>query len=322
MTSELSTIQVNNLRARPGKMRILLPFCIAVWAFSAVMSMPCFYIIPNDNSTCHAENSSFCYTIQQFAMRISNDFVNMENLTLFVTPGRHFLVGGIELNNTTNIIIRGILDSENQAEISCVEKSCFSFRKSLNLHIENLVFTDCLSMNEDSDGGAIFVSEAETLNITRCSFINNVVRRIGGALTLHSIKEVQLLQIKFINNSAICGDISCSEVCTASSGALFSSNISSFLVSKSLFTGNSASCLAGCVSVHYSRVIVENSYFIENSVLADPGAGGGLAITSSMAQISGCLFQGNNVPKGFGSFAGGISTLSSIVVVQNSFFFS
>ena len=40
VTSELSTMQVNNLLARPGKMRILLPFCIAVWAYSAVMSMP------------------------------------------------------------------------------------------------------------------------------------------------------------------------------------------------------------------------------------------------------------------------------------------
>ena len=139
-----------------------------------------------------------CLTLQQFA---KSGYSEM-NITLNFTPGKHFIEGGLEFNNTPNIVIRGQLEGLEKPKIKCLLKSCFSIRNSSNVFIENLEFTECFS--EDYDGGAIFVSESEAVNITQCSFVNNFIRRRGGALRLQLIENVHILESQFINNSAIC----------------------------------------------------------------------------------------------------------------------
>ena len=275
---------------------------------------------------CNPVDSTYksCFTLQQFAKRAASAEYFQSNLTLIFVPGKHYLVGGVQLNNTANIALHGLPGNESKPEISCREKSCFTFRNTSSIHIENLVFSECFSDHEDSDGGAIFISVAEALNITQCMFINNTIRKRGGAMLLHLIKSVQIRQSHFINNSAVCHPadnifvlaIVCSGSCIAMSGAIHSINTSLLEIFDSLFDGNSASCYYGSIYVFASRVIVTKSTFTRNRVkTVRSGQGGGLQLETSIVQILDTLFKENNAYKG-----GGICSLLSTLDILNCSF--
>ena len=61
-----------------------------------------------------------CLTLQQFAnsLRISFNITDyfQEDITLNFAPGKHFLVGGIELNNSANIVMKGQLGRITKAK--------------------------------------------------------------------------------------------------------------------------------------------------------------------------------------------------------------
>ena len=199
-------------------------------------------------------------------------------------------------------------------------KSCFTFRNSSSIHIENLVFTECFS--EDSDGGALFVSEADVVNISQCSFVNNYVRKRGGAIRLQQIGRVHVQETSFVNNSAIChpldifsylGSVHCLGSCTqASSGAISAFNVSSFVIIDSLFEGSMALCFSGAVLLSSSHTSVINSKFVQNSVTAALGSGGGLYIDSGSVQISDSIFEQNYADSG-----GAIYSSSSTIYILN-----
>ena len=274
---------------------------------------------------CNPVDSTYesCFTLQQFAKRAASAEYFQSNLTLTFVPGKHYLVGGVQLNNTANIALHGLPSNESKPEISCREKSCFTFHNTSSIHIENLVFSECFS--EDSNGGAVFISVAEVLNVTQCMFINNNIRKRGGAMLLHSIKSVHIRQSHFINNSAVChpadvivlryGYLICSPSCTAMSGAIHSVNTSLLEIFDSLFDGNVASCYCGNIYVFRSRVIVTNSTFVRNSVKAILGHGGGLRLDTSIARISDTLFKGNNADSGGGIY----SSLLTLDILNCSF---
>ena len=217
------------------------------------------------------------------------------------------------------------MEGLQKPKISCKQKSCFSIRNSSSIHIENLVFTDCFS--EDSDGGAIFVSKAEAVNITQCIFINNFIRKRGGAMRLELIEKVHILDSQFVNNSAIChpsdiiisflGLTFCSMSCTASSGAVSAFNITDFLIEVSHFESNTASCFNGAVLLSDSNTDLINNSFVRNSVTASLGQGGGLLVFSGITRLSDCTFEENHAGAG-----GGISSQSSQMDIINCSFSS
>ena len=296
----------------------------AAWAVTPAQSTLAYYIVPNDTTVCNLESSTYeaCLTLQQFANRVNTTDYFQENITLNFAVGNHFLVGGIELNNSANIVIKGQLEGLQKPKLSCKQKSCFSIRNSSSIHIENLAFIDCFS--EDSDGGAIFVSKAEAVNITQCLFVNNFIRKRGGAMRLQLIEKAHILESQFVNNSAIChpsdiisfwGLTFCSMSCTASSGAISAFNITDFLIEVSHFESNTASCFNGAVVLTDSNTDLINNSFVRNSVAASLAPGGGLLVLSGITRLSDCTFEENHAGAG-----GGISSQSSQMDIINCSF--
>ena len=251
-------------------------------------------IIPNDHetTTCDLKTSfcEACCTLQQFAASSSNESFR-ENITLIFAPGKHHIVGGVQLNNTTNVTIKGQIDND-KAEINCRGKNCFSFQNSSSILIEDLVFTGC-----SSNTSVIFASEVEAVSITGCLFINNLVR--SSVIRLESIELVYLLQTQFVNNSAICNSADtlelmiCTSVCLASSGAISAMDISDLQIDDSLFEGNTASCSGGAIALLLSNATILHSKFINNRLAATTGKGGGLYSDSCHLHIAGSIFEDN-----------------------------
>ena len=259
-------------------------------------------IIPNDTTPCDLQTTfcKACFTLQEFATHSSNEGFH-ENITLIIAPGTHYVVGSVQLDNTAYVTIKGQIDNGDKPNISCGRKNCFSFRNASSIHIEDLVFTECFS--EDSDGGVIFVSGVEMVNIIGCSFNNNLVRNSSGAIRLESTKLVYLLQNQFISNAAICNAVEtlvtiCSSVCSASSGAISAVNVSDLQIADSLFEGNSASCYGGAVALSFSNATIVDSKFIKNHAATTAGRGGGLYLDSCHVQIVESLFEDNYAGNG------------------------
>ena len=296
----------------------------AIWTIAPSQSVQSYTIVPNDTSHCNVERQfQRCYTLQQFAEVYEN---LSKDISLSFSPGEHLLVGGIELNNTVNVIIEGQQNNGAKAVISCKENRCFSFYNSSRILITNLVFTKCVG--EDWVGGAIFVNEAEDVSITQCLFVSNSVRKHGGAMGLFLIKRVHIFHSQFINNSALCrqtdaieisGTTYCLPTCSASSGAFSGGYIKLIIIEDSLFNSNKATCGTGAISLKESTIIIQSSTIKDcycRSVIF--GIGGGLAIFSSSLKVTNSSFIGNWA----GQNGGSINALSSTVNISNSIFHS
>ena len=283
----------------------------AGWIANPVQTKEFYLIITNDTSTCDPMFNA-CLTLQQFAF--STEFNSTQylqkNITVIFSPGKHFLTGGIELNNTANVDITGS-EAEQPPEITCKEKSCFTFHNTHSILIQHLKFTECL--NDNSDGGVLFISDAVTVNISQCSFTNNLAHSVGGAIRLQRIESAVVLDCHFVNNSAMCYPFTCSPShCTASCGAIAADSIVSFFIENSKFSSNTAFCSSGAVCSLFSNTSVFDSVFEENN--ATKGAGGGLYVESSEIRIDNCTFA-NNIA---GIFGGAMYIDASYVEVYDS----
>ena len=300
--------------------RVLLLTVTAALILHPITALRSYYIVPSDNSDCNLSMYEACFTLQQFAERVQNNSARyfQENISLSFAPGKHILLGGIELRNTASVDIRGQANNSGKPEVSCTEGNCFSFKNSSKVHLENLAFIECF--NDNSNGGAISVSESDTVNITQCTFTNNIVLKQGGAVRLELVETVHMLQNQFLNNSAFCNqsqvDI-CSPNCTASGGALSVMNVSSLVVSDLYFERNTASCRGGAVDLSFSAINLSNSNFVRNSVTAESDAerGGGLFLVDSILNLVESTFEGNSAFNG-----GGIFSLNSTLDITKSIF--
>lgn len=81
-------------------------------------------------------------------------------MELVFAAGRHFCFGGITFRELNEVTLKGQIDSTGQPQLTCQGLSCFSFINTSKMHIENLVFTKCIS--EQSGGGALNVRQAES----------------------------------------------------------------------------------------------------------------------------------------------------------------
>ena len=317
------------LQTGPGitnpKMQIKIAFFLLFavsWTVNSIHAIRSYYVVPSNSSDCNSEFSTYeaCFTFQQFAERSQNESYYHENITLTFAPGRHLLLGGIEFSNAAHVIVKGQMKNSYKPEISCFGGNCFSLRNLSSLHIENLGFTECLS--EASDGSAIFTSGTNVVNITQCSFVNNIAHMQGGAVRLEFIESVHMLQNQFLNNSAICPQSeihsvsgNCSTSCNTSGGALSFFHISSLVIDTLLFDGNVASCHSGAIALSFSNASILNSRFIRNGVAVNDGFGGGLFLNSSALKLQKSTFEENDADTG-----GGIYSVASTLDIFDSAF--
>ena len=284
------------------------------------------YIVPNNGTPCDPEvNFYTCLTLEEFAENIAVN-KSQENVTLIIAPGKHCFTNSVKLFNKANILITGQSDGISKPEICCKQQFCFLLRNSTNIHIENLVFTKYFS--EDSDGGAILVSDGKLVHIVQCSFVNNVLKNKGGTVRLQFTDRVYIVKSQFINNSVVCEQ---SEIinkirlspCIQKCDPIFNGAISSGLVSllkitDSYFDSNTAPCYGGAIVSAYSNISLYNCKFTKCSTMvsADSTGGGALYITHSNFGAFDSTFDENHS----GYHGGGIFSLKSTAAIQNCSF--
>ena len=314
----------------PSKLKTFLP--VNVWkvclitAVLIITTNQTHYIVPNNSTPCDPEiNFYTCVTLEKFAKHFAAN-ASEENVTLIIAPGKHCFTNSVKLFNKANVIITGQLDGINKPEISCKQHFCFLFRNSSNVHIENLVFTKYFS--EDSDGGAILVSDGKLVHIIQCSFVNNVLKKIGGTMRLQFTDRVYIVKSQFINNSVVCEQ---SEItnkakrsfCTQKNAAMFNGAISSGYVSllkitDSYFDNNTAPCYGGAIASGHSSISLYNCKFTKCSttVSFDSRGGGALYIVHSKLEAFDSTFDENHS----GYHGGGIFSLKCTAAIQNCSF--
>ena len=294
---------------------ILFLVTVVGWIANPVQTKQSYLILNNDTTTCDPMYNA-CFTLQKFARstEINSSQYLQQNMTINFAPGKHFLTGGIELNNTASVVITGF-EAEQLPEITCEKKSCFSFRNTYSILIQRLKFTECL--NDNSDGGVLFISDAVTVNISQCSFTNNLAHSLGGAIRLQRIESAVVLDGQFVNNSVTRYPFTCSSnQFTASCGAIAADSIDSFFIENSKFSSNTAFCSSGAVCSLFSNTSVIGSVFNENN--ATVGAGGGVFIKSSEIRIDNCTFANNSANE----YGGAVYVDASYLEVYDSHFYT
>ena len=284
------------------------------------------YIVPNNSTPCDPEiNFYTCVTLEKFAKHFAAN-ASEENVTLIIAPGKHCFTNCVKLFNKANVIITGQLNGINKPEISCKQHFCFLFRNSSNIHIENLVFTKYFS--EDSDGGAILVSDGKLVHIIQCSFVNNVLKNKGGTVRLQFTDRVYIVKSQFINNSVVCEQSEiinkirlspCVQKCTPIfNGAISSGYVSLLKITDSYFDNNTAPCYGGALASGHSNISLYNCGFTKCSTMVsvDSTGGGALFITYSNFEAFDSTFDESHS----GNHGGGIFSLRSTAAIQNCSF--
>jgi predicted outer membrane repeat protein len=137
--------------------------------------------------------------------------------------------------------------------------------KPISVSIRNSSF---IANFAGSDGGAIHVAVAGSMQIRDSIFMNNVATFSAGAMFLRAGSgEVILVEdCQFFNNTAKVGGAA--EI----NGLGLDSGSSTTIIRDSIFVGNQASFQGGAVSVGHGRLIIDQSSFSQNTAANRGGA--------------------------------------------------
>ena len=131
-----------------------------------------------------------------------------------------------------------------------------NYPNALTLRVLNTEFSDNTVGNRNSEGGAIYTWNVNTVMIEGSTFTNNTAESNGGAIFLggNLIKEANIHLSSFISNYAKAG------------GAIHAHH-QTVRITKSSFVNNTATARAGGVidSIGHLRIFVEDSFFSHNS---------------------------------------------------------
>jgi predicted outer membrane repeat protein len=155
------------------------------------------------------------------------------------------------------------------------------------VHTEDgdITLTDCtLSGNEAAGffGGGGAFSKKGVVTITNCTFSENSAKLRGGGAV--SARRIAIIDSTFSGNEAF--DAGCVNV------------VDSLTVANSVFTGNSAGRLGGCILAYGSTVEITSSVFSNNT----GGWGGGLYHDQGDASVTNSTFSNNSSKYGGGIF--------------------
>ena len=198
------------------------------------------------------------------SVEIQNSIENANDGDTIILDGYYSLESKINVNKALTFI------GQNNATVDGLFKTKLFYVSKAGVTFKNITFINANASNDN--GGAISSYGGVTVDVIKCSFINNTAKN-GGALAYCTA-----INCSFLNNSAEMG------------GATYASK--SF---NSSFTNNFAINYGGAMSGGRA----ENSKFKGNSVNSlFLGAGGG-AVTQTT--VFNCTFIDNIALSGFGS---------------------
>ncbi|WP_458406164.1 beta strand repeat-containing protein [Methanobrevibacter sp.] len=174
--------------------------------------------------------------------------------------------GAVYINNNANIINCNFTKNTATSQGGAVYVS-------RNANITNCNFINNSVIDEDCDGGALYINEG---TVAYCNFTKNTATSEGGAVYVYG--DVNITDCNFINNSA-----------TINGGAVYLNGKSNVINSN--FTGNKANN-SGAVYFYRTGNVV-NSYFNDNE--ADTG---GAIYFLDEGDVKNSKFTGNKADDG------------------------
>lgn len=180
----------------------------------------------------------------------------------------------------------------------------------INISILNMLFQDSQAAN----GGALYVTNALSLNVTDCVFISGasstavVYDGTGGAIAVTSSQVVHISNSTFHGNR--CGD---------DGGAIFAATVDYIKISNCTFLKNFAEDNGGAVLLSDINVaIISNSYFYSNTARV---LGGSVAISGQGVTLTNCVFFDSRSSENAGavSVVDSLSVNLSLCVFLNNF---
>ncbi|MEX2382610.1 MAG: immunoglobulin domain-containing protein [Opitutales bacterium] len=266
--------------------------------------------IYHDGSSLHVENSSF--------------------------EGNSAPLGGAIFANRASTVIENSTFTSNSADRIRTGGAIYSIRAT------SLEVADCLFQENEASGigGAIYSSihQGPPARITGSTFTGNMSGTRGGAISVDGTSNPAPMEIEnctFIGNESWTGGAirnrSAEVVIRASAfrenigdaGGAISNYHALVTVADSTFEGNSARNGGAISNDVSSDSVVRDSVFIDNVA---QHRGGGVALDSSMMELTRCVFVGNSAGIGGGIFNGHVrfhdhfSPPDSILEVRNSLF--
>ena len=145
--------------------------------------------------------------------------------------------------------------------------------KGGNIVFNNITFIN--GKNDDDDGGAIYVFNADSLTFNNIIFENNQARGYGGAVSIFNCNSISFLNCDFLKNNAISG------------GAIYTTG--SLDIIDCLFNYNGAKQYGG--AIYANNVGVISSNFRSNEALC----GGGAIFGNNMVEVVDSIFKFNLV---------------------------
>ena len=291
------------------RMLLLLLTLLAALA-SANASTRQYYIVPvNSTALCQHYPAGTCFTLDQLSSQISDEFTG--NLTLSFLPGEHTLSWNLRLRGATDITLNRVFP-QNISRIRFLPNTGLDLVSINHLEIVGLVMH---SSKRSSNGGAVSVTQAASVTIKDCQFINNYVHGhlvYGGAIYLKYSTFVSIESSTFVNNSVAAECIICN------GGALYFLE-SHVEISASHFLFNEADAGGGAVfgtglNTDDDKILwlsLVDSHFTGNRAES-----GGAIYYSAMRGLQPwkCTFTSNKVS----SKGGAIATLGAAVLsMQN-----
>ena len=219
--------------------------------------------IEQANANAGADSISFDAALAGETIVLSDELWISDDLTL-TGLGADLLT--LDANRQSRIF--DITDNNSQALISVVMSGLslvngyeYGGSGGAIFNRENLTVLDCIfSQNEsDSDGGSIWNSVDNILNVERCVFANNEAHSGGGIFNVSGTLSVS--ESSFIENIA-----------SSRGGGIYTlSSLDEVYVTNSTFAGNTAEWFGGGIYSEAKLLNVSGSEFSENS--ARKGAG-------------------------------------------------
>ena len=190
---QLTSITMTNVVPLQHEMKL----AIIVSCCTDLSNATIYYVKPNENATCfHAGYE--CHTLFYYLEKSNCYFKS--NTTMVFLPGTHSANRSaiIEQVSSFTLVEESDLPEESSAKIKCTQESVgFEFINVIDLHIENLTFSEC--------GQAFFIPESHKnghaairfKNVTNLSLLGITVSKTMG----YGIYTDQILGNSFIQDS-------------------------------------------------------------------------------------------------------------------------
>ncbi len=223
-------------------------------------------------------------TVWDEYMLITGDVTINDGATLTIEPGvRVYFEGNYQFDVQGRIIAEGTAsDSIKFTAHPTVSWNGIVFTNTPAAN-DSSKFVYCTLENgtDSSNGGAFSITNFDKILLENCTFQNNEANN-GGAVFLYNASVV-IKKCSFLDNSAQSG------------GAIYILNESAPLISRCIFSNNTASSFGGAIQIHHSGSPYTSIANIQNCLLINNQAnyGGAISISNSSPNITNCTITEN-----------------------------